>query len=149
MARRHGVPSLVDGEIAPIDIDELLGLAEYAVFSERGLEMVTGEKDPEKGLKAAEQTSGAWVAVTAGEKGSYWLAEGRLRFCPAEKIESVDTCGAGDVFHGAFAVAMVEDMNMNQAMRFATATAALKCLIFGGSLGIPARTSVDRLLAGD
>ena len=147
MARRNGVPSLVDADIAPIDISKLVALAEYAVFSERGLEMVSKENGLEKGLKAAEQESGAWVAVTAGEKGSYWLEEGRLKFCPAEKIDAIDTCGAGDVFHGAFAVGVVEKMNLEQAMRFASAAASLKCLTFGGSLGTPGRAAVDRLLA--
>lgn len=148
MARKHDVPSLIDADVAPIDISELVALAEYAVFSERGLEMVTGEKDLEKGLKAAKQAGGSWGAVTAGERGSFWLEEGILRSCPAERIRARDTCGAGDVFHGAFAVAMVEKMSIEQAMRFAGATAALKCLEFGGSLGTPDRASVDRLLAG-
>lgn len=147
-ARRHGVPSLIDADVAPIDITELVKLAEYAVYSERGLEMVTGENDLEKGLRAAGQIIGSWGAVTAGERGSFWLEKGRLKSCPTEKIEAVDTCGAGDVFHGAFAVAMVEKMSITQAMRFASATSALKCLKFGGSLGTPDRAAVDVLLAG-
>jgi sulfofructose kinase len=149
MARKHGVPSLIDADVAPIDISELVKLAEYAVYSERGLEMLTGENDLEKGLMAAEQGSGSWGAVTAGERGSHWLEGGRLKSCPAERIEAVDTCGAGDVFHGAFAVAMVEKMGIAQAMRFAGATAAIKCMKFGGSLGTPDRAAVDRLLAGN
>lgn len=147
LARRHGVPSLIDADVAPVDVSELAKLSDYAIYSERGLAMVTGENDLEKGLKAAEQASGSWGAVTAGERGSHWLEGGRLRSCPAERIEAVDTCGAGDVFHGAFAVAMAENMGIAQAMRFAGATAAIKCLKFGGSLGTPNRAAVDRLLA--
>lgn len=148
MSRRYGVPSLIDADIAPVDIGELVRMAEYSIFSERGLEMVSKENDLEKGLKAVEQESGSWVAVTAGERGSYWLKEGRIRACPVERIEAVDTCGAGDVFHGAFAVAMVENMGIDQAMRFAGVSAALKCLKFGGSLGTPDRVTVERMLAG-
>jgi sulfofructose kinase len=146
MGRRYGVPSLIDADIAPVDISKLVGMAKYAIFSERGLEMVSKENDLEKGLKAVERDSGVWAAVTAGERGSYWLEEGRIRSCPVERIQAVDTCGAGDVFHGAFAVAMVEKMGIAQAMRFAGVTAALKCLKFGGSLGTPDRVTVERML---
>ncbi len=148
IGRRYGVSSLIDADIAPVDISKLVGMAKYAIFSERGLEMVSNENDLEIGLKAVVQDSGVWAAVTAGERGSYWLEEGRLRSCPVERIQAVDTCGAGDVFHGAFAVAMAEKMNLEKAMRFAGAAASLKCLTFGGSLGTPGRAAVDRLLAG-
>jgi sulfofructose kinase len=146
IARRHDVPSLIDADVAPIDISSLVGLATYAIFSERGLEMTAVENELEKGLQVAAKKTGAWVAVTAGEKGSYWLEGEDIKTCPAEEIDAVDTCGAGDVFHGAFAVAMVEKMAFDQAMRFAGITAALKCLTFGGSLGVPDRAAVNRRL---
>lgn len=146
-ARKHNVPSLIDADISPIDTSHLIGLADYAVFSEKGLQMYTDERDIKRGLRSAHRKSGAWVAVTAGEKGSYWLDEqGVMCSCPAEQVEAIDTCGAGDVFHGAFAVALVEKMNIEDAMRFAGTTASLKCLSFGGSLGTPDRAAVDRFL---
>jgi len=146
-AAKYGVPSLIDADVSPVDTRRQIGLADYAVFSERGLEMHTGEADPVRGLPIAARTSGSWVAVTAGDKGSFWLDEkGDICSCPAEQVEAIDTCGAGDVFHGAFAVAMAEKMEIDVAMRFAGATASLKCLSFGGSLGTPDRAAVDRLL---
>jgi sulfofructose kinase len=147
-ARKHNLPSLIDADIAPIDVSYLVELATYSIFSERGLEMVSKESDIEKALRACQNKSEAWHAVTAGEKGSYWLEGSQLNSCPAEKIKPIDTCGAGDVFHGAFAVAMAEKMNVAEAMHFAGITAALKCLTFGGSLGVPDRTEVERYLAG-
>jgi len=147
IARKYGIPSLIDADIAPTDISGLIELATYAIFSEGGLRMVTGEKELLSGLKSAEKNNSACVGVTVGEKGSFWLEKGQMIHCPAEPIAALDTCGAGDVFHGAFAVAMTEKMNMNQAMEFAGATAALKCLVFGGSMGVPDREEVDRLLA--
>lgn len=147
IAAENNIASLIDADIAPVDISHLVGLAGYAVFSERGLEMVTGEKHLHKGLHRAAQASGAFVGVTAGAKGSFWLEGDQLCSCPAERIEAIDTCGAGDVFHGAFAVALAERMSMAEAMRFSGATAALKCLQFGGSMGAPSRATVDQLLA--
>ncbi len=146
-ARRHEVPSLIDADISPIDTSKLIGLADYVVFSEGGLRMFVGQHDFEKGLQEAQLKSGSWVAVTAGEKGSYWLDEkGAISSCPAFQVKAIDTCGAGDVFHGAFAVALAEKMEIDQAMRFAGVTASLKCLTFGGSLGTPDRQTVDAFL---
>jgi sulfofructose kinase len=146
-ARQHNTPSLIDADISPIDTSHLIGLANYAVFSEKGLQTYADESDIEKGLQGAHRKSRVWVAVTAGDKGSYWLDEkGVMCSCPAELVEAVDTCGAGDVFHGAFAAALAEKMAIDEAMRFAGATASLKCLSFGGSLGTPDRAAVDRFL---
>jgi len=147
LARRYAVPSLLDADIAPVDISGLVCLATYSIFSQRGLETVSAKKDIIEALTAVSALGSVWPAVTLGEKGSYWLEHGQLRYCPAEKIEPVDTCGAGDVFHGAFAVAMAESMSIEQSMRFASSAAALKCLTFGGSLGVPDRTRLDDYLA--
>lgn len=146
-ARRHKIPSLIDADISPIDTSKLIGLADYVVFSEGGLRMFVGQHDFEKGLQTAHHKSGSWVAVTGGDRGSYWLDEkGAISSCPAVQVKAIDTCGAGDVFHGAFAVALAENMNIDHAMRFAGVTASLKCLTFGGSLGTPDRQTVDAFL---
>jgi sulfofructose kinase len=143
LAQKLGIPSLIDADIAPVDISSLIDLATYTIFSERGLEMVSGQKDHHAALARIADSSPTWPAVTSGEQGSYWLEEGILKRCPAEPIEAVDTCGAGDVFHGAFAVAMAEQKAIGEAMHFAGVVAALKCQTFGGSLGVPNRASVD------
>jgi len=146
-ARQHTVPSLIDADTSPVDTSHLIGLADYAVFSEKGLQMYVDERDIEKGLQNAHLKSRIWVAVTAGDKGSYWLDEkGVICSCPAEQLEAIDTCGAGDVFHGAFAAALAEKMKVEDAMRFAGAAASLKCLSFGGSLGTPNRAALNRFL---
>jgi len=147
VARHHGIPSLLDGDIAPVDISGLASQATYAIFSQRGLASISRKKDIGGALQEVSSMSDTWPAVTMGEEGSYWLEQGALKSCPAREIIPIDTCGAGDVFHGAFAAAAVEGMSFDQAMRFAGAAAALKCKRFGGSLGIPDRSEVDSLLA--
>ena len=147
IAAEYDIPSLIDADISPVDTSRQIGLADYAVFSERGLDMYTGETDLSRGLRNATQKSGGWVAVTAGDRGSFWLRpNGVLTTCPAEIIDVVDTCGAGDVFHGAFAVALAEQMDIEEAIQFASITASLKCVTFGGSLGVPTRSAVDEYL---
>jgi sugar/nucleoside kinase (ribokinase family) len=53
---------------------------------------------------------------------------------------------AGDIFHGAFALALTEGENEIAAMRFAAAAAGLKCTRIGGSAAAPRRAEVDALL---
>jgi sulfofructose kinase len=144
LARDLGIPSLIDADIAPVDISGLIDLATFTIFSERGLEMVSGEKDIEAGLALINDSSPTWPAVTSGEQGSSWLDQHGLQKCAAEAVDAVDTCGAGDVFHGAFAVAMTEQKAIGEAMHFAGVVAALKCQTFGGSLGTPNRAAVER-----
>jgi sugar/nucleoside kinase (ribokinase family) len=61
----------------------------------------------------------------------------------------VDTLGAGDVFHGAFALAITENQELREALRFASAAAALKCTRFGGAFAAPQRAEVMELLSHD
>jgi sulfofructose kinase len=62
-------------------------------------------------------------------------------------VHTVDTLGAGDVFHGALALAIAEKQGLRQALRFASAAAALKCTQFGGAFAAPQRAVVEELLA--
>jgi sugar/nucleoside kinase (ribokinase family) len=62
-------------------------------------------------------------------------------------VHTVDTLGAGDVFHGAFALAITEKQELRQALRFASAAAALKCTRFGGAFAAPQRAEVEGLLS--
>ena len=62
-------------------------------------------------------------------------------------MHTVDTLGAGDVFHGAFALAITENQDIPSALRFASAAAALKCTRFGGAFAAPQRAEVEELLS--
>jgi sugar/nucleoside kinase (ribokinase family) len=63
-------------------------------------------------------------------------------------VRAVDTLAAGDVFHGAFALAIAEGRTTVAALRFAAAAAALKCTRIGGALATPRRADVEALLEG-
>jgi sulfofructose kinase len=66
---------------------------------------------------------------------------------PAYAVRAVDTTGAGDVFHGAYALAIAGGCGVPDALRLASATAALKCRQRGGRDGIPELRSVLEFLA--
>ena len=55
--------------------------------------------------------------------------------------------GAGDAFHGGFALALAEGQGEVEAMRFGAAVAGIKCTRLGGSAGTPKRSEVEALTA--
>jgi sulfofructose kinase len=117
-----------------------IALATHIIASEAGARAVTGVDAEESIVQLGAR--GAMVAVTCGENGLFWNG-GHL---PAFPVDSVDTLAAGDVFHGAFALALVEGQPVAAALRFAAAAAAIKCRRFGGRLGAPTRAEVEALL---
>ena len=66
---------------------------------------------------------------------------------PAYRVDAVDTLGAGDVFHGALALAVAEGQALDEALRFSSAAAAIKVSRFGGRLGAPDRTELLAFMA--
>ena len=87
------------------------------------------------------------MAATDGAHGTFWLDGTEVRHVPAFDVEVVDTLGAGDVFHGAFAAGLMEGATPEAALRFASAAAAIKCTRRGGRAGIPDREEVVGFLA--
>ena len=147
-ARRLGIASMVDGDVAPPELlSQLIPLARYAVFSDAGLSAYTGLSGVEAGLRQVARTHQGHVGASCGADGYWWLEEGMLRHAAAPAVEVVDTLAAGDVFHGALALALVDRHPMAQAARFACAAASLKCTRFGGRLGCPTRVELDAFLS--
>ncbi|MER8692803.1 sugar kinase [Mesorhizobium opportunistum] len=150
-ARAAGRPAILDADTAPLAVvEQLLPLASHIVASEPAVRIICGQAlDLETACADLASRTDAFVAVTAGASGTWWSDRaGRgIRHVEAPRIKAVDTLAAGDVFHGAFAVGLAEAMPAEQALRFASAAAALKCLRFGGRLGAPNRAETLALVA--
>ena len=98
-------------------------------------------------LKADGMCRGT-VSATDGARGFFWCHDGQVRHVPAFEIEAIDTNGAGDIFHGAFTLGLAENMRIEDAARFASAAAALKCASGSGWESIPDRSEVETLING-
>ena len=148
LARSRGVPGVVDFDRVPNrqTAEMLFGLASHLAFGRDGLAALTGHDDIAQGLLAVAGRTRAWIGVTAGERGVFWLEDGRVHHLPAFKVAVVDTLGAGDVFHGAMALALAEGMNERDALTFSSAVAAIKCGQFGGGSVTPHRHEVEAFL---
>lgn len=148
-ARARGIPCMVDGDVAPLDVlRRLVPLADFAVFSDAGLQIYAGCDDVDKALRKVGEAHGGHVGATCGSQGYAWYDNGNIRRVAAPAVEAVDTLGAGDVFHGALALALLEGKGMEDAAHFACVAASLKCTKFGGRLGCPTRDEVLHCLGG-
>ncbi|MGG5161047.1 sugar kinase [Citrobacter portucalensis] len=137
LARQAGVMTVLDGDVTPQDISELVALSDHAAFSEPGLVRLTGINDSEVGLKQAKTLTNGHVYVTRGSEGCDWIKNNTLQHQSGFKVDVVDTTGAGDVFHGALAFSLAGGDAPEEAVRFASGVAALKCTRPGGRAGIP------------
>lgn len=150
-ARAAGKPAVLDADTGPqAVIGELAGLASHVVFSEPAALAFSGAATPVEALKHLSGRLEGFLAVTAGSEGCHWLdrESGQIRQLRPPKVDVVDTLAAGDVFHGAFTLAIAEGAPVQRAIAFANAAAALKCRSFGGRLGAPGREEVEAAMAG-
>ncbi len=147
LARQAGVPGVLDGDRKPPHPD-LVGTASHVAFSAQALRELSGEDDPRLGLARVARGGPTWLAVTLGQEGVLFVENGEVAHVPAFAVETVDTLGAGDVWHGAFALALAEGQGERAAIRFASAAAAIKCTRFGGRAGAPRRAEIEAFLAG-
>jgi len=137
-ARDCGVPAILDGDAAAVrEGAEACAAASHILFSQQGLTEYTGLAEIEGALRLAASRTGSWVGVSAGPDGVYWLEGEEPRHLPGFPVEVVDTLGAGDVLHGAFALALARGERIEDALGFACAAAALKCTRPGGRAGAP------------
>lgn len=146
LARRAGIPAVLDVDRAPRD-PALLDAATHVALSMQALGEISGEGDARAGLEKLARRHGGWLAVTAGADGVWFTESGAIAHEPAFKIDAVDTLAAGDVWHGALALALGEKMTPREAVRFASAAAAIKCERRGGREGAPNRGEVETFLA--
>ncbi len=144
-ARDAGIPAILDADTAPVELLEtLLPLATHIVASEPAAISVTGTADLHECVRILSNRYDVFTSVTAGADGCYWTegAGKPVSHVAGFKVNAVDTLAAGDVFHGAFAHGLVEGKPMTDIIRFANASAAIKCARFGGRAGSPSKTEV-------
>ncbi len=113
-------------------VEALLPLADYLIPSEEFALKATGESVPER---AAEKLFAAYhpraLVVTQGVRGGILLDGEGMRRYESYPVKAVDTNGCGDTFHGAFAAGKIYGFSNEDACRYASAAAAIKCTRLG------------------
>jgi len=132
LARKLGIPVTIDVDTIYHDFDRVLLNVDYLVASSEFPLQWTNERDPFMALHSIQEEFHIPVAaMTLGAHGAMALVNGRFIYSPAFVVNCVDTTGAGDVFHGAFCYAVLQNMPMRDALEFSNAMAALNCTALG------------------
>jgi sulfofructose kinase len=126
---------------------DLMNLVDHLIVGVDFARATTGEAEPRNMVRALTGPNRACCAVTDGGNGCWYAQQGGdVRHFPAFVVAVVDTTGCGDVFHGAYAACLARGDQIDEAIRFASAAAALKATVPGGRAGIPDRGAVLRFL---
>lgn len=153
VAKRNGVPTILNPAPAAILPDEVYGLSDYFTPNETeaailaGIPVVTIE-DAEEAAKIFLQRGIDTVVITLGEKGAYVRNSVINQHVPAFDMggKVLETTGAGDAFNGGFAYALAEGMSLIEAVRFGSATAAISVTRLGTAPAMPVNSEIQDLL---
>jgi len=136
-AGASGVPIVLDAGSLREGMRELLPLCDFIVASREFGKEFSGKVDPLAAASEIHDRTGRVAVVTLGPEGALCVSgKGELRQ-KGFRVRSVDTTGAGDVFHGAFAVGVLNGWDLPRILEFSCAVAAMKCRALGGRPGIP------------
>jgi sugar/nucleoside kinase (ribokinase family) len=128
---------------------ELVALADVLICSERLAAEIAPHGELKDSLVELQRLGPRVAILTLGAAGSIGLHGDQLVEQPSFPIQPVDANGAGDVYTGAFAVAMLNSLPFSRCMEFASASASLSCTKVGAWAGIPTRDEVLDLVRGD
>jgi sulfofructose kinase len=123
----------------------LLERVDYTVASQKFSLECTGKADPEQAAVKLGQYCPA-VVITLGERGLVWKNKLGGGVLPAFSVDAVDTTGAGDAFHGAFAAGLASGKKWEELLTYAAAVGALCCTNYGARPAIPSAEAVDAFL---
>ena len=130
IARDAGIPVVADFESAEDPLfPQLVALVDHLILSRDFAAKLSGQGDPALAARALWAPGRRAVVVTCGKEGCWYAGGQRPETAyhqPALAVEAVDTTGCGDVFHGAYAAALIHGLDIPAAVRFATVAAALK-----------------------
>ncbi len=148
-ARKHGVVTIIDADVGAREaLPEILELSDYAIFSSAALRELFRDGDDDARLMRVLARGPKHAGVTLGAQGYIWReADGSSGAQPGFTVDAVDTTGAGDAFHGAFALGLAEGRDTADCARRAAAVAAIKCGRLGSRAGLPSSDELDAFLA--
>jgi sulfofructose kinase len=131
-ARAEGVPVVADFHRPSPQVLPLLPYVDYPVVPREFAELWMPGRPPADTLMRLRDEYGATPVVTLGANGGIWLDGARRRRFRAPRVRAIDSTGAGDVFHGAFAAGVAQGMPLERNLARASRAGALACTALGG-----------------
>jgi len=147
-AEQQGMMTVLDAGSVHQGTEALVWRVGHLVASQRFACTFCDTDDVEQALRmlAAKRNH---VVITLGEEGLLWFCDGAFGRLSAFSVDVVDSTGAGDAFHGAYALGLARGMAWPSLLKFASAAGALACTRLGARPALPDHHAVARLLASD
>ncbi|MBN1417831.1 MAG: hypothetical protein JXP34_03595, partial [Planctomycetes bacterium] len=149
-ARALGIPVVVDLNDLWWRNEPIARAADHLVLPGFAASDRFGVAEPADALPAMRALGPCVAGVTLGERGVAFLddvdGEKRIWRHGGFRVRAIDTAGAGDVFHGAYALALAEGRPLEERLRFACGAAAIAVRAFGVFEGLPGRTDLEEFL---
>jgi sulfofructose kinase len=146
-ARAAHIPITADLDNLYPGVEALLENVDYAIASKEFHTRLCGESDPFVSLPAVSSRFGCRLtAATLGSDGVLAWDGARFHYSPAFDLKPVDTTGAGDVFHAAFAYALLRGDDLGRSLEFSCAAAGLDCMAMGARGGIASLEEIEGLI---
>lgn len=145
--------TVIDAGRVTKEIIELSKMVDYVVCSKKFAEEVSmikfSEQSKEKMFRSLEQQFKKNIVITLEEKGCLYKKDKEIKIMPSIKVTSVDTTGAGDVFHGAFVYGLIKKFDFEKNLKFSNISGALATTKIGAFYSIPELEEVNRILNED
>ncbi len=145
-AKSLNIPVMLDAGRVRKGMFEIAKLCDYVVASEEFAKDLKWDNKPERLQKRIKELGLKTTTITLGVKGSITFIDDEIIHVPAFNVETVDTTGAGDVFHGGYVYGLIKGWKIIDTIRFASAIAAIKCRKIGGRTGIPTLNEAMKFL---
>jgi len=147
-ARGTNVPVVVDLDDLYPGVESLLKNVDYIITSRDIPGRLMQEPDLKKSLPAVRERFGSRLtAATLGERGVLAWDGSRFHYSAAFRVQTLDTTGAGDMFHAGFIYALLQSWPLQRQLDFACAAAALNCTALGARGGIQSVETIENLIA--
>jgi len=135
--------TILDAERVKEGLEILIPKVDALIASRSYIEERCPHLSVENALKKLQAERFAFTAVTLGERGAIAINDNKIITVPSLPVSVIDTTGAGDNFHAAFAFAIVRNKNIPDALAYASAVASLTCRGIGGRSGFPTESEAE------
>jgi sulfofructose kinase len=137
LGRAAGKTVTSDIERTGDEVRALVDAVTIPIFAEHVPAALTGDDDVPRALTRLRKPHHAMLCVTLGARGALLLAGNDIVHEPGIAVKAVDTTGAGDIFRGAFIVALLRGNQPRDILRFANMAAGISCTRIGAMPSIP------------
>lgn len=147
-ARDAGVPVIADLDDLYPGVETLLEKIDFLITSRDIPGRLTGDQNLRQSLRAVRDQYGCRLtAATLGHEGVLAWDGSRFHYAPAFQVKTLDTTGAGDIFHAGFIYGLLQGWTLPRQLDFACAAAALNCTAAGARGGIQPLENIESMIA--